>query len=136
MSEELGVPVIFSNIPGASSQIATEAFLQREADGYTIFGSNLATVSTMYALQKEELGFEWDEKISWLGTTVVDSGVLIVAKDSPIQTIEDLMEEAKKRPVSIGVAQWRMTDTLAVLQLIEQTGEQNFHIVPFGEFRR
>ncbi|MDK2958867.1 MAG: hypothetical protein PWP47_911 [Synergistaceae bacterium] len=60
-----------------------------------------------------------------------DPAVLWVRKDGPFQTIQDLVEEGKKRPVTIATSRFPHPSTLAVLLLGEATGAQ-FNIIPYG----
>jgi len=130
MGDALGANASYNNISGASNRLGVEAFMQsRQApEGEVLLFGNMATMAFMYSLQKEELSFKWDD-IDWLGTMVVDPLVLAVQNDGPFATIEDFINEGKKRDVSLGIAQWAMTDTVGLLQLEEQTGA-SFEIIP------
>ena len=89
LAQELGVNVIPQNREGAGGRtIRAEVFNRTRPDGYTILATG------MPSLQLGELLFEGNYKtdqFTFIGNvTGTDSGVLLVAADSPINSLEDL----------------------------------------------
>ena len=133
MGKHLGVPFKYNNRSGATGEIALKMFLKAAPDGYTLMAPNTATISFMYGLRK--LSFDWDKELEWLGITVVDPGVLVTHKDRPWKSAQEFIATAKKQKVRVAIAHWAMVETLALLQLMKQTGAQ-FELIPYNGFSR
>ncbi|MGI9500589.1 MAG: Bug family tripartite tricarboxylate transporter substrate binding protein [Geminicoccaceae bacterium] len=132
MKERLGQPVKYVNRPGASGRAALDMFLDREADGYTVFSGNIPTLMMMHGQQAP--GYAMDDKLTWLGAYLVDPALLIVHANSPHASLEAFVASAKEQPVRIGVANWSSVQTLALLQLGDATGAE-MEIIPYSGFK-
>ncbi len=128
-SDELGVNFEPGFYNGASGQVGYELFMKKPTDGYTLLAGNIGPEMMMYGLQNPDYSFP--EDYVYFATMDADPAVIWVKKDSPFQTIEDLIEEAKKRPVTISTSRYPHPSTLAALILAEETGAQ-LNIVPYG----
>ncbi len=104
-------------------------FSKRPADGHTLLAGNIAPEMMMYVLQEPD--FKFPDDFVYFACMDSDPAVLWVRKDGPIQTIQDLVEEGKKRPVTIATSRFPHPSTLAVLLLGEATGAQ-FNVIPYG----
>ena len=131
VAKHLGATIKYTNRPGASGRIALETFLAAEADGHTLLAPNIETITIMYGLNQDKLGFAWDDEVEWLGAHLVDPGVLITPAGRPWADIGAFIDTAKQEKVRIGVPNWASAETLALLQLQEQTGAQ-FEIIPYS----
>ena len=128
-SKELGVNFEPSFYKGASGEVGYEFFLNKPSDGYTLLAGNIGPEVMMYGLQSPK--FKFPEDYVYFATMDADPAVIWVPKNSPFQTIEDLIEEAKKRPVTIATSRYPHPSTLAALILAEETGAQ-FNIISYG----
>jgi len=128
-SKELGTNFESSFYSGASGEVGYGFFLDTPADGYTLLAGNIGPEVMMYGLQKPD--FKFPEDYVYFATMDADPAVIWVLKNSPFQTIEDLIEEAKKRTVTISTSRYPHPSTLAALILAEETGAQ-FNIIPYG----
>ena len=87
--------LIVDNKPGAGGITAADYILSQEADGYTIFGTTVSYVDKVvsdpekFDVNKYLWGFEW------IANIVGDPYCIMVAKDSPFNTLEDLIADAK-----------------------------------------
>lgn len=89
-SEALGgANVITENIPGAGGQRGSTEVSRSEPDGLTLGIFNLPGFA-LPAILGEEVGYDLRE-LSWIGRLESDDYVLIVAADSDIQTLDDLI---------------------------------------------
>ena len=104
VEEKLGVPFVIQNMPGASTLIGTTALAMSEPDGYTIGNLNTMTCVTLDLTMKDAT-FTLKEDIQPLCQVCFDAGVIVVPKDSPFKTFDDLVSYAKEHPgeVSVGV---------------------------------
>lgn len=92
-----GQPLIIENRAGAGGNIAAEYVLDQPADGYTIFlgtTGNMATNKVLYRRLK------FDPEVDFVPVSLLyaSCNVLIVSKTSPIQSLPELIAEAKKNP--------------------------------------
>jgi len=96
MGDELGQSIYLENVPGSAGLLGTERLARAAGDGYTIGGVNdsvLAMVPNMYKTS-------WDPladlvPVSLVGT--IEWG-LVVKPDSPYRTVQDFIDDARKRP--------------------------------------
>lgn len=95
----LGQPIVILNQPGASTTIGMAALAAAKPDGYTI--GTLSSTGYLVALQGRQLSFDPINAfsyISYYGDNVI--GIAVKA-DAPWKTLQDLIEDGKKRPGAI-----------------------------------
>ncbi len=101
LGEELGSAfgqnVVIENRGGAGGSIAAHYVLDQPADGHTLFFGTTGNLATNKVLFKK---LKFDPETDFMPVTVMyaSCNVLIVAANSPIKSIADLVAEAKKRP--------------------------------------
>jgi tripartite-type tricarboxylate transporter receptor subunit TctC len=102
LSERFGQPFIIENMPGASTQIATEAVVRAPADGYTLLmvSSTNAINATLY--DKSNYNFVLD--IVPIASIVRFPLVLEVHPALPVKTVPELIAYAKANPGMIAMA--------------------------------
>lgn len=115
--------------PGASGEVGYRFFMKKPADGYTLLAGNIGPEILMYAMQKPDYSFPKD--YVYFGTMDADPVVIWVSKNSPFRTIGDLIEEGKKRPITIATSRYPHPATLAALLLAKETGA-DFNIISYG----
>jgi tripartite-type tricarboxylate transporter receptor subunit TctC len=126
----LGVGYEPEFFPGAAGQIGYELWIhKRPHDGHHLLFGNAAAEMIMYALQNPN--FRYPDDLHYFCGLDVDSQGLWVTGDSPYQHIDQVIEVARKRPVSIAVSRLPHPGTIGILALAEATGAQ-FNIVPYG----
>lgn len=100
--KELGVSIVLSNKTGATGTIATQYVYDQKADGYNLL-FNAENPQIYQVLGLSNLSYDDFEPIllSVQGMTVV-----VVHKDSPYKTLDDLLDDAKERPgkINIGIS--------------------------------
>ncbi|MEH6738770.1 MAG: tripartite tricarboxylate transporter substrate-binding protein [Sulfitobacter sp.] len=119
----------FGYYPGAAGQVGYEFFMRRDADAYGLIFANLGPEVIMLALQ--DTGIDVGEDIVYIQQTLSEPMSVWVGPDSQFKTLEDLVEEGKRRPVTVSVSRLPHPASIGMLALGEATGA-NFVLVPYG----
>jgi len=102
LGERLGEPVVVENKPGAVTNIATEAVLRSQADGYTLL---MATVlNAINASVYEKLPFNFIRDSTPIASILDAAFVLEVHPSVPARTVAELVAYAKANPGKLAVA--------------------------------
>jgi tripartite-type tricarboxylate transporter receptor subunit TctC len=102
MRAVLGQPLIVENKPGVSGSLAAEAVFHAEPDGYTILASQPAPITTNAFLYKT-LNYDPVQLVPLAIMSHVPN-VVLVRKDFPAQTVQELIAYAKANPTKINYA--------------------------------
>ncbi|OQM74158.1 Bug family tripartite tricarboxylate transporter substrate binding protein [Manganibacter manganicus] len=97
LQQDLGVPVVIVNVPGAGTAIGSRQVLTAGSDGYTVLLNHVA-LHSLYALGKTD--FSYKDFAVVAGTTAVPN-MIAVRADSPYKSLADLFGAAKEKPDSI-----------------------------------
>ena len=95
LSKKLGQPIVPIYKPGANGNIANQAVATADPDGYTALWANVGPLAINTYLYK---GVQVDPGKAFVPVTqLTDSPlVVVVPKSSPFQTMQDLVQAAKK----------------------------------------
>jgi tripartite-type tricarboxylate transporter receptor subunit TctC len=98
----LGKPIILANKTGATGAIAAQAVASAKADGYTLL-FHAENPQLYQVLGLSELSYDDFDPVMLF---VQGSTVIVVPKDSPLKTYDDLIKAAKASPgkMSIGIS--------------------------------
>jgi tripartite-type tricarboxylate transporter receptor subunit TctC len=124
----LGQEVIVENKPGAGGVVAVRFVAKSKPDGYTIGGlsPSPAIITPIF------MEVDYDPKTDY--TPIINFAwgdqALAVLMDSPIKTFKDLIEEARKREVTIA-GTGRIASDIA-MERLSTILKVNLKIVPFG----
>jgi tripartite-type tricarboxylate transporter receptor subunit TctC len=126
----LGVDFEFEFHPGAAGQVGYELFVHRkERDGYNLLFGNIGPEVIMYVTQNPS--YQIPEDLTYIASTSGVPMLIFVGNDSPIQTIEELVEEGKRRTVNISTSRLPHPATIGALALGEETGA-DFNLIAFA----
>jgi tripartite-type tricarboxylate transporter receptor subunit TctC len=129
-SKLLGRQFEYSFYPGAAGQVGYELFVsRRDHDGHNLLFGNMGPEMIMYALQKPE--YRFPEDFIYFCRIDIDDSCVFVRNESPFRTIEDVVAEAKKRPVNTAVSRIPHPASIGILALGEAQSAQ-FNLVPYG----
>jgi putative tricarboxylic transport membrane protein len=124
--QEIGLSsnmVQVTNMAGAGGGVAyTHVVSERDKDADLFVAASSATTTRL--AQNAFAGMTADQ-VRWVGTIGGDPGVIVVAKDSPFQTINDLVEAVKADPAKVAFAGGSAVggfDHLKVLMLLDRAG--------------
>jgi tripartite-type tricarboxylate transporter receptor subunit TctC len=130
MSKAIGQPVIIENMPGAGGATAALAVARAAPDGHSMLwvSSQNAIAPSMF----KALPYDWSRDFTPIGPMATFDFVLFVHKDSPLKTVREVIEAAKKAPdkfnfgsIAVGTAQ-----NLSTLNFVSMAG-LNVPTVPF-----
>lgn len=101
LARELRLPVVVENRPGGQLAISMQALTSAPADGLTL----MYMTGTYLAVQATQRLFNIDAQTTPIVNTIATPIVLLVRADSPLRTVADLVDAAKrgKDPLAYGV---------------------------------
>jgi tripartite-type tricarboxylate transporter receptor subunit TctC len=134
LTDALGQTVLVENRPGASGMIAVEAAARAAADGYTLMMGSQTTLAVAPALYRK---FSVDAARDFAGVAMagVSPLVLVVHPSSPVQSVKDLIAQAKARPGSLNFGSGGLGTTphMAGELFSIQAGIKLIHVAYRGE---
>ena len=97
LSQRLGQPVVIENRGGAGGLIGMEAMTKAAPDGYTFAVSSLSPITIIPAINKK---LPYDPIHGLMPVTLMGVGpmFILVRKDSPINSVEDLITQSRANP--------------------------------------
>lgn len=97
MGRNLNTNFVVTNTPGAGGSVGTQSVLTAKNDGYTILADGMLSFTSMPVMGLlETMPDDWD---MWLATFTPN--VVVVRKDSPYQTMDELLAAMKENPGQI-----------------------------------
>jgi len=104
MGTLLGQPVVVENKPGANGAIGAEYVAKSEPDGYTLFFTTVGAVAINPAFRKD-LPYDPLKDFTAIGKAAVNSTMLVVNAQLPVNSARELAALAKQRPnpITIGI---------------------------------
>jgi tripartite-type tricarboxylate transporter receptor subunit TctC len=130
VSKRLGQPIIIENKPGGGTIVATDYVSKSKPDGYTFLIGAAGVITN--SLLNEKLPYS-DSDIVPVGMIAVSPSVIVVHPSSPLNTVKDLVDYAKKQGkdgVDFATAGSGSTPHFVIEMLKEATGA-NFTTIPF-----
>ncbi|MEH0072321.1 tripartite tricarboxylate transporter substrate-binding protein [Pannonibacter sp. Pt2-lr] len=125
-------PVQVTNMAGAGGGVAyTHVVAERGNDADVFVAASSATTTRL--AQNAFSGMKADQ-VRWLGTIGGDPGVIVVAKDSPYKTINDLIEAVKTDPSKNAFAGGSAVggfDHLKVLMMMNRAGFKDVRAIKY-----
>lgn len=126
--EYLSQPVVVINKPGAGGKVGWDQFVTRtKPDGYELSVYNIPHLIAQSIVMKTRYNIDNIEPIANWGA---DPAVLIVDKDSPFNSVSDLVDYAKANPgkVTFSGAGLYVGHHIAFLQLEKESGTKLTYI--------
>jgi tripartite-type tricarboxylate transporter receptor subunit TctC len=115
---------------GASGQVGYELFTsRRDPDAYNLLFGNMGPEMIMYALQRPR--FRFPEDLSYFCRIDIDDSAIFVKEGSPMRRVEDVVAEAKRRPLNVAVSRIPHPASIGMLALGEAQGAR-FNLIPYG----
>jgi tripartite-type tricarboxylate transporter receptor subunit TctC len=102
MRAALGQPLVVENKPGVSGSLAAETVSEADPDGYTLLASQPAPITTAPLLYKS-LNYDPAQLVPVAIMSHIPN-VVLVRKDFPAKTVQELIAYAKANPGKINYA--------------------------------
>lgn len=129
LEAELGADIVVVNRPGAGGETGHTAIAGAEPDGYTMGILNIPPAITIPITR--DARFTLDD-FTPLANLIQDPSAFSVAKDSPFDSLADLVAYAKENPASVTVAITGVgTDDHLAVVYFEQAAGIDLTPVPF-----
>jgi tripartite-type tricarboxylate transporter receptor subunit TctC len=101
LSERMGQQFVIENRPGAGSNIATEAVVRADPDGYTLLMVSTANMSN--AALYDKLSYNFIRDIAPVGGIIGVSNVVEIHPSVPVKTLPEFIAYAKANPGKINM---------------------------------
>ncbi len=127
--EKLGADFEPGFYPGASGRVGYEVFMGKaEPDAYNLIFGNMGPEVLNWAMK--EPSFDIDDYV-YFGRVDTDPGCAFVGAESKFSSIDEIVEEGKKRVLNVGTSRMAHPASIGILALGEQTGAQ-FNLIPLS----
>jgi len=100
LEEKLGKPFIIENRPGAATTLAAMQVVRAVPDGYMLMQATSSTMAINVSMSKK-LAYEPLKDLVPVALLSSSPFFLVVNKDSPLQSVADLIALAKAKPNSL-----------------------------------
>jgi tripartite-type tricarboxylate transporter receptor subunit TctC len=101
LEKAFGQPTVVSNRPGGGGAVAWSKLANdTRGDGYTIMGANLPH-TVLQPMAREDAGYQ-TEDLKWAYIFESTPNALLVPENSPYETLEDFVEAAKEKKLTVG----------------------------------
>lgn len=134
LAKKWNQPVIVDNKPGGGGFIAVSQFKQGVTDGHDLIQLDSNHITTHPHTYKK-LPYDVQADFAPLGMILRTPFFVVVAADSPIKTIDDLITKAKAKEDGFFYGSWFVGSPghIGALRLQAMTGTKMVH-VPFRDF--
>jgi len=125
-----GVEIEGAYYPGAAGRVGYEKYMGLAKDDcYDLLFGNMGPEVLNWVVEPPT-SFSVDDYF-YFNQVDTDPGILFVAADSKLQTIDDIVAEGKKRTLNVGVSRLAHPASLGALAVARKTGAQ-FNLVPLS----
>jgi tripartite-type tricarboxylate transporter receptor subunit TctC len=128
-SKYLSTNFEFGYYPGAAGQVGYEFYMGREPDAHSLIFSNLGPEVIMLELQ--DVGIDIGDDLVFIQQTLSEPMAVWVGPNSQFESLEQLVEEAQSRPVTVSTSRLPHPASIGMLAIAEELGA-NFTLVPYG----
>jgi tripartite-type tricarboxylate transporter receptor subunit TctC len=127
---ELGTRFEYQFMPGAAGQVGYETYVHKMPhDGEHLLFGNMGPEMIMYVLQNP--GYKFPQDYQYFCRMDIDDSVVFGAKKGKIQTLQQAIDESKKRTVNVAVSRLPHPASICLLALGKAIGGK-FNLVPYG----
>lgn len=132
LAAAMGTPVVVMNEPSAGGIVAMQKVKRAEPDGYTlmVMGTKAAIGSAIFAGKNIDVLRDF-EPVAQISTGQL---AVVVKRNSPLKTMDDLIREIKAKPGRVTVAVGDVAGGIQYLGagLLRREIQGDFVIVPYG----
>ncbi len=131
MEKCLGGTIVVQNKPGGGAVVGMAELAKAKPDGYTVGSTNTPNVYSNDI--SGDVPWSLDSFV-FLGTLVGGRSTIVVREESPVKSVADLVDMAKKNggAVNVGLSALGGDDHFMLIQVAQQTGV-TFTYVPMSD---
>ena len=96
MSKGLGQTIVIEAKPGVAGSLAAEAVARSDPDGYTLLV--LPSAHPAHGALSKHVSYKVVDDFEWISVASFYPFLICVRKDSRLQTLKDLIDDARKNP--------------------------------------
>jgi tripartite-type tricarboxylate transporter receptor subunit TctC len=132
LAKDLDTPVLVSNKPGAGGALGVQAVIAAKKDGYTVLFTQNSPLTIRRVLEPAAASYDPLRELAPLAITTRSPTVLVVRKDAPFHSFQEMVAYAKKNPgkVRIGNAGPGSAGDLSV-QVINSAAGTDMTSIPY-----
>jgi tripartite-type tricarboxylate transporter receptor subunit TctC len=97
LQQQMGVPFVIDNKPGAAYVIGTMELVHAPADGYTLAYGNVVSLATNRSLMTK-LPYDVERDLTLISNALRVSNLMIVNNGLPVRSVAELIAYAKQNP--------------------------------------
>lgn len=97
LSQQMGVPFVIENKPGASFVIGTMDVVRAAPDGYTLGYGNIVSLATNRSLMSK-VPYDVDKDLTLISNALRVVNLLVVNNNLPVRNFAELITYAKQNP--------------------------------------
>lgn len=97
LTQQMGVPFVIDNKPGASYVIGTMDLVRSPADGYTLAYGNIVSLATNKSLMAN-IPYDVDKNLTLVANALRVVNMMVVNNDVPVKTVPELIAYARANP--------------------------------------
>jgi tripartite-type tricarboxylate transporter receptor subunit TctC len=129
LQERSGQPVVVENNSVATGIVAADFVAKAPADGYTLIMGHPANM-TIWPIMDPNLHYDPRKDFAPVALTGKAANLLLVPKNSPIHSVEELIDMAKAKPNTLTYASQGLGSSahMATAQFALATGIQVIHV--------
>lgn len=103
IAKELQVPVVVQNRPGAGGALGVQSVIAAKKDGYTVLFTQNSPLTIRRVLEPQAAAYDPLRELVPLAITTRTPSVLVVHKDAPFDTFQEMVGYAKKNPGKVRI---------------------------------
>jgi len=128
LAENLGVPVVVDNKPGANGNLAGDAVSKSSADGYTLLYNTSSLVLSPHLYT--QLSYDFARDLTPVALTANIPLALVTHPSVPVTTVQEFVACLKANPNKVNYASAGNGNVthLAAVQLLQSVGAQATHV--------
>lgn len=127
MEQILGQPVVAVTKAGGGGTVMASTLISAAPDGYTI-GMGASAAYTLAPQINTKIRYKIDD-FDHLGTLTIPQDALVVRKDAPWNTLDEMIKDAKTNNKTLSIASQVAVVNMMVLSITKKTGVK-FRVVP------
>ncbi|MEX2547589.1 MAG: tripartite tricarboxylate transporter substrate binding protein [Chloroflexota bacterium] len=133
VEDELGVPVIVENVPGAGATIGTAQIYQAEPDG-SVVGIPADNALALAPRVQEDIPYSDYDDFTYIIKAPANPMVMVTGADQPYQDLNDALEAARERPGELAIAHAGAFTTPDVTsEKLHAAADVQFNLVPHAD---